>query len=183
LTYFTPPLDARYGKSKSAKEYLFKAQIQAYEGHRAMFEGYNLNKYIESTGVIQWMLNNAWPGMIWHLYDYYLNPGGSYFGSKKACGMIGDNKNVRGLHPVYNYASSDVWVYNSLYVTENPDNKVGVKGEIWSVSGNRVWQTNVVNLGPVSADGVVGPLFKVPANPPGVTGAFFFEIAVDQYIK
>ena len=31
------------------------------------------NKY-GSTGVIQWMLNNAWPSMIWHLYDYYLQP-------------------------------------------------------------------------------------------------------------
>ena len=38
-----------------------------------MFEAYSRNKYT-STGVIQWMLNNAWPSMIWHLYDYYLRP-------------------------------------------------------------------------------------------------------------
>ena len=43
-----------------------------------MFEAYGRNKYT-STGVIQWMLNNAWPSMIWHLYDYYLRPGGSLF--------------------------------------------------------------------------------------------------------
>jgi exo-1,4-beta-D-glucosaminidase len=30
------------------------------------------------------MLNNAWPGLIWHLYDYDLRPAGGYFGSKKA---------------------------------------------------------------------------------------------------
>jgi exo-1,4-beta-D-glucosaminidase len=30
------------------------------------------------------MLNNAWPSMIWHLYDYYLEPGGGYFGARKA---------------------------------------------------------------------------------------------------
>ena len=30
---------------------------------RAMFEAYRRNKYT-STGVIQWMLNNAWPSMI-----------------------------------------------------------------------------------------------------------------------
>ena len=54
-----------------------------YEGQRAMFEAYGRNKYT-STGVIQWMLNNAWPSMIWHLYDYYLRPGGGYFGTKKA---------------------------------------------------------------------------------------------------
>ena len=45
-----------------------------YDSERAMFEAYSKNKY-DSTGVIQWMLNNAWPSMIWHLYDYYLDAG------------------------------------------------------------------------------------------------------------
>ena len=49
-----------------------------------MFEAFGRNKY-EATGVIQWMLNNAWPSMIWHLYDYYLRPGGGYYGTKVAC--------------------------------------------------------------------------------------------------
>ena len=49
-----------------------------------MFEAFARNKYT-ATGVIQWMLNNAWPSMIWHLYDYYLRPGGGYYGTKKAC--------------------------------------------------------------------------------------------------
>ena len=39
---------------------------------------------MSSTGVIQWMLDNAWPSLIWHLYDYYLVPAGGYFGTKKA---------------------------------------------------------------------------------------------------
>ena len=56
----------------------------AYDSERAMFEAYSRNKY-ESTGIIQWMLNNAWPSLIWHLYDYYLQPAGGYFGAKKAC--------------------------------------------------------------------------------------------------
>jgi exo-1,4-beta-D-glucosaminidase len=34
--------------------------------------------------VIYWMLNNAWPSLHWHLYDYFLNPAGAYFGAKKA---------------------------------------------------------------------------------------------------
>ena len=37
-----------------------------------------------STGVIYWMLNNAWPSLHWHLYDYFLNPAGAYFGAKIA---------------------------------------------------------------------------------------------------
>ena len=46
------------------------------KAERAMFEAYGRNKY-ESTGVIQWMLNNAWPSIIWNLYDYYLVPAGA----------------------------------------------------------------------------------------------------------
>jgi exo-1,4-beta-D-glucosaminidase len=74
-----------------------------YEGERAMFEGYGRNKYAKSTGVIQWMLNNAWPSLIWHLFDYYLAPGGAYFGAKKG--------NER-LHVAYGYDDQSVAVLN-----------------------------------------------------------------------
>ena len=84
LSRFTEALEARYGPATSVADYARKAQALAYEGERAMFEGYGRNKY-RSTGVIQWMLNNAWPSMIWHLYDYYLLPGGGYYGTKRAC--------------------------------------------------------------------------------------------------
>jgi exo-1,4-beta-D-glucosaminidase len=102
---FTEALTRRYGPAKSAGEYARKAQVMAYEGHRAMFEAFGRNKYT-STGVIQWMLNNAWPGMIWHLYDWYLRPGGSYFGAKKAC---------EPLHVQYSYDDRSIVVVNSFY--------------------------------------------------------------------
>ena len=79
--------------------------MMSYEGERAMFEAFGRNKYT-STGVIQWMLNNAWPGLIWHLYDWYLRPGGSYFGAKKAC---------EPLHVQYSYDDRSVVVVNSFY--------------------------------------------------------------------
>src|SRR5580700_1533285 len=65
---FTDALSARYGKADSIEDYALKSQLMAYEGIRAMYEAYSRNKYT-STGVIQWMLNNAWPSLIWHLYD------------------------------------------------------------------------------------------------------------------
>lgn len=105
ILVFTQALDARYGKSASAEEYARKAQMMAYEGERAMFEAYGRNKYT-STGVVQWMLNNAWPGLIWHLYDWYLRPGGSYFGARKA---------NEPLHVQYSYDDRSVVVVNSYY--------------------------------------------------------------------
>ena len=105
LNVFTEALNKRYGPSHSAEEYARKAQMQAYEAHRAMMEAYGRNKYT-STGIIQWMLNNAWPSMIWHLYDWYLRPGGSYFGVKKAC---------EPLHVQYSYDDRSIVVVNSFY--------------------------------------------------------------------
>ena len=102
---FTDALNARYGQANNVQDYAFKSQLMAYEGIRAMYEAYSRNKY-ESTGVIQWMLNNAWPSMIWHLYDFYLRPGGGYFGAKKA---------MEPLHPVYSYADRSIWVVSSKY--------------------------------------------------------------------
>jgi exo-1,4-beta-D-glucosaminidase len=105
LNVFTAAMDARYGRATGVEDYAMKSQVMAYEGQRAMFEAYTRNKYT-STGVIQWMLNNAWPSMIWHLYDYYLRPGGGYFGTKKACEL---------LHIQYSYDDRSVIVVNGHY--------------------------------------------------------------------
>ncbi|MDR3717365.1 MAG: hypothetical protein P4K98_01085 [Bryobacteraceae bacterium] len=105
LNHFTDAVNARYGESKNVEEYAMKAQLLAYEGERAMFEAFGRNKYT-STGVIQWMLNNAWPSMIWHLFDSYMRPGGSYFGAKKGCEPI---------HIQYSYDDRSVAVVNSYY--------------------------------------------------------------------
>jgi exo-1,4-beta-D-glucosaminidase len=98
-------VEKRYGKSDSLEDFTRKSQLISYEGERAMFEAYSRNKY-NSTGVVQWMLNNAWPSVIWHLYDYYLRPGGGYFGTKIAC---------EPLHPVYGYDDNSVWLVSGQY--------------------------------------------------------------------
>lgn len=81
---FVDALTARYGEAADVETLARLAQLVTYEGQRAMFEAYTRNKY-HATGVIQWMLNNAWPSLIWHLHDYFLRPGGGFFGTQKAC--------------------------------------------------------------------------------------------------
>jgi exo-1,4-beta-D-glucosaminidase len=105
IQVYTAAQDARYGSSNSAAEFAFKSQLMGYEGIRAMFEAYSRNKYT-STGVIQWMLNNAWPSIIWHLYDWYLRPGGGYFGAKTA---------MQPLNPLYSYDDRSIWLVSSKY--------------------------------------------------------------------
>jgi len=105
VNVFTDGLNRRYGRATSLDDYERKAQAMTYDGQRAMFEAYGRNKY-SSTGVIQWMLNNSWPSLIWHLYDYYLVPAGGYFGTKKAC---------EPMHVQYSYDDNSVAVVNSTY--------------------------------------------------------------------
>ena len=105
LKVFTQAMDARYGKASSVEDFALKAQVMSYENERAMFEAYGRNKYV-STGVLREMLNMPWPSMIWTLYDYYLRPGGGYFGVKKA---------NEPLHIQYSYDDQSIVVVNSMY--------------------------------------------------------------------
>ena len=98
-------MSAIYGTPAKLEDYLRKSQAMAYDGERAMFEAYARSKYT-STGVIQWMLNNPWPSIIWHLYDYYLQPAGGYFGARKA---------NEPLHVQYSYDDRSVVVVNHQY--------------------------------------------------------------------
>ena len=99
---FTAAMESRYGAAGSLEDFVWKAQATAYEGERAMFEAYGRNKYV-TTGVIHWMLSNAWPSLIWNLYDYYLTPHAGYFGTKKAC---------EPLHVQYSYDDLSIVVVN-----------------------------------------------------------------------
>ncbi len=103
---FNDAMTATYGEAKTAERYNQIAQSMA-----SLMESVPCSKAYgrnntTSTGVIQWMLNNAWPSSIWHLYDYYLDAGGGYYGTKKACEL---------LHVQYSYDDHSVYVVNSIY--------------------------------------------------------------------
>src|SRR3569833_2051077 len=104
LDRFNTAIATRFGEPTSAEDYTETSQLMTYEGERAMFEAYRRNKY-GSTGVIQWMLNNAWPSIYWHLFDWYLRPAGGYFGAKKA------NEPV---HVMYSYDDGSIAIVNAV---------------------------------------------------------------------
>jgi exo-1,4-beta-D-glucosaminidase len=105
LNVMNAAMDAAYATPNSAADFERIAQTMEYDSERAMFEAYSRNKY-QSTGVVQWMLNNAWPSMIWHLYDYYLDAGAGYFATRKACEPV---------HIQYSYDDHSIVVVNSTY--------------------------------------------------------------------
>ena len=76
-------LDARYGEAVDLQDFARKAQLANYEGMRAMFEAFSIRRP-QTTGIIQWMLNSAWPELYWQLDDYYLVPNGAFYGARDA---------------------------------------------------------------------------------------------------
>ncbi len=95
-------LGKRYSKPDNLDGFLLRAHHLDYDGTRAMFEAFRVNAD-QATGIIQWMLNSAWPSLYWQLYDWYLSPCSGYWAVKKA-------NMPRQL--VYNYADGKVYVVN-----------------------------------------------------------------------
>ena len=72
----------RFGDANDIDEYLYRADMLNYESTKAMFESFRA-RWPHTTGIIQWMLNGARPGIYWQLYDYYKQPNAAYYGVKK----------------------------------------------------------------------------------------------------
>ncbi len=160
---FTKALNARYGEATGVDDYAMKAQAMTYDGQRAMFEAFARNKY-NSTGVIQWMLNDAWPSIIWHLYDYYLRPAGGYFGTKKACEPI---------HVQYSYDDRSIVVVNSFY-REFKD--MNVSARIYNLDmTEKFFKDKTVDIPPDSSTRV----FTLP-EPSNLTRTYFVKLDMED---
>lgn len=95
-------MNEMYGKPGNLNDYLRKAHLMNYESTKSMFEAFRVNR-TEATGLIQWMLNSAWPSLYWQLYDYYQIPTAAYYGVKKA------NKSQQ---LIYNYKDNGIYAVN-----------------------------------------------------------------------
>lgn len=114
----------RYGEADGLDDFLRKAHHLDYDGTRAMFEGFRANAP-KTTGIIQWMLNSAWPSLYWQLYDWYLVPTASYWSVKKACAP-------RQL--IYDYVARTVYAVSD----EAGDSDLYAEMELYDLNGKLV---------------------------------------------
>ncbi|HEX4119758.1 MAG TPA: glycoside hydrolase family 2 TIM barrel-domain containing protein [Verrucomicrobiae bacterium] len=163
LDIYTEALQKRLGDATGIVDYCRKSQVMSYDGERAMFEAYGRNKF-DSTGVIHWMMNNSWPSMIWHLYDYYLRPGGGYFGAKKAC---------EPLHIQYSYDDRSIVVVNNYY---KQFQNLKATAHIYNLDATEQWarQTSVE-----IPENKSERLFTLP-EPAGLTPVYFLALTLED---
>lgn len=119
-------IDGSYGASATFDEFITRAQVFQYELQRAQFEALNVSRYKNTSGFINWMLNNAWPIMFWNQFDFYLNPNGTTFGARKG------NEPV---HIMYNIYQKCVNVVNNTY-TAYPGAEATLS--IYDIEGNLI---------------------------------------------
>jgi exo-1,4-beta-D-glucosaminidase len=103
LDGFNESVESRFGKARDLDDYIMKAELTQYEAIRPMYEAFRANEP-NTTGIVQWMLNSAWPSFYWQLYDYYQVPTSAYYGTKKANAP---------LQLVYNYKNHTVHAVNA----------------------------------------------------------------------
>ena len=95
-------INGLYGGFDSLEDFVRKAHALDYDGTRAMFEAFRV-RVPKSTGIVQWMLNSAWPSLYWQLYDWYGVPAAAYYGTRKACEPV---------QLIFDYADRKVYAVN-----------------------------------------------------------------------
>lgn len=105
----TKTINAVYGEATGLNDYVRKGHAVDYDATRAMFEAFRVNTPV-STGIVQWMLNSAWPSIYWQQYDWYGVPVAAYYGTRKACEPV---------QLIYNYKDHMVYLVNEGLDAEN----------------------------------------------------------------
>lgn len=160
---FSTALAKRYGPPRSLEDYVAKAQLDNYDNVRAQFEAFNAHTDAArpSTGVVYWMLNNAWPSLHWHLYDYYLNPAGAYFGARIA---------NEPMHIQYSYDTRAILLVNHTLTIEH-GLRAGVR--VRNLDGSIVFERK---LKPVDLEANrTRRLLNLPALE-GLSSTYFIEL-------
>ena len=112
-------LDHRYGPSGNVEQFVRKAQLAHYENTRAQFEDFAADGWANHKMTIYWMLNSHWPSFFGNIIDYYLSPGGAYYGAKKG---------LRPLSVVFNYyATGDHSKAKIVVFNQTPDEVQGLR--------------------------------------------------------
>jgi exo-1,4-beta-D-glucosaminidase len=106
------------------------------------------------------MLNNAWPGLIWHLYSYDLRAAGGYFGSKKALELI---------HVQFNHDDRMVAIVNG---TQSAQNGLKVVAKVYDLAMNEKFSSDAKV--DVDADGIARA-FAIP-EPADISSTYFLNL-------
>ena len=127
---FTDRLNNRYGEAAGVEDYCEKAQLLNYESAKAMFECLQSN---QSSGLLLWMSQSAWPSLICQLYDHYFEYTSAFFAAKKACSQI---------HVFYDPLQNLIRAANN---TKSEIMDARLNATIFNKNGEKQWEQSMVS--------------------------------------
>ncbi len=157
-------VEKRYGSPTGVEDFCRKAQLAHYENTRAQFEDFAVNGWATHKMTLYWMLDSQWPSFFGHLIDYYLNPGGAYFGAKKG---------LRPLSVVFDsYATGDRKTANVYIVNKTLEapHELNVSVGFYNLDGSLKYSKELgeVSIGPATSK----HLLRIP-RVQGVSSTYF----------
>jgi len=174
------PLSGGSHVSPGENQFVEESQPAMYEADRAQFEAnidHSTNFPNPSTGTDFWMLNHAFPTLLWGLYnkDYDLN--GGYFGAQKA---------QETLHALYVYDNSAV-ADNNTVTLDNlsgvTQSNVSIESKVYNFAGSVLDDQTASGI-TLPSQGVLNAVLRpnVPAatTPPTPAQTYFVELLMRQ---
>ncbi len=85
---FMAHMETEFGAPSGFEDFVRKAQMLDYVGHRAIFEGFAAHLWQPNSGRMIWMTQPAWPSMEWNFLSWDYDTQASFYGTQKACEPI-----------------------------------------------------------------------------------------------
>ncbi len=85
---FMAHMETEFGAPTSLEDFVRKAQMLDYAGHRAIFEGFAAHLWQPNSARMIWMTQPAWPSMEWNFLSHDYDTQSSFYGTQKACEPI-----------------------------------------------------------------------------------------------
>jgi hypothetical protein len=174
------PLSGGAHVAPGLNQYVEEAQPLMYEADRAQFEAnidHSTNYPNPSTGTDFWLLNHAFPTLLWGLYNKDYDQNGGFFGAKKA---------DEPLHALYVYDNSAVTDNNTVTLdnlTGSTESGVSVESKVYGFGGTVLDDQTASGI-TLPSQGVMNAVIhpNVPAatTPPTPAQTYFVELIVRQ---
>ena len=164
LTNTLSAINNRFGPTNSVEDFCKREQVSMYASTRSYFESFAARGWEKCKGTLYWMLNNHWPSTFGHIFDYYLKPGGAYFGAKKGLKPLNI---VYDFYATGNRDTANIYVYNQ---TLRDKNNLKATVKFYNIDSTEKYSKEItgINLKALSQQNIM----RIPAMP-GLSSTFF----------
>jgi hypothetical protein len=84
VSFYMDAMNTEFGAPAGFEDFVRKAQMLDYAGHRAIFEGMAAHLWKPNSGRMIWMTQPAWPSTMWNFLSWDYDTQSSFYATEKA---------------------------------------------------------------------------------------------------